>query len=234
MTQILTHSFLTTFCSAFFCIGSISVFAYDGADFPQIDYVLQEINVNRGRVELADVIDPKYESDSYYLQRIYQGSCYHYLLGCSDDGEIIQLKDASKWEVKYRGRQKVLGWASDDEIFIKPCASCFSSYRYVLYNRTLNQAIEANLKSGPLPMGALTLKVRNIDPYHRLILLNDNTIWRLESDFDLAHWQLGQRVIVGLNNKWRTEPYPQILINVELCDKSPYSRAIFHGRVAEY
>ncbi len=103
-----------------------------------------------------------------------------------------------------------------------------------LHNRTTNQAVAVNLINPPLPMGAGTFRIVNIEPYARLVHLSDNTVWQIDSqDFNFPYWKIGQRVLIGVNNNWRTASFPHILINVDMY-KEPYSQGIFYGYPVGY
>lgn len=233
MNHFFLRSFLATFCGALLCIGSTAVFAnsQEEAPFPEVVRVEQEKFPEQ---TLTDVLTETigYSNDAYYLQRIHNDGYYH-LVAFSDNGDTIQLHDASKWDIQRSGRAKVLYWVVSDDIFIKPNTACCSLYKYVLHNRTTNQAVEANLKTPPLPMGANTFRIINIQPYERLVLLSDNTVWQVGPDADFSSWQIGQRLLVGVNNKWRTATYPHILINVDVSGNR-YSQALFYGYPAGY
>lgn len=147
--------------------------------------------------------------------------------------DVVQLHDASKWSVHSKYRQTVLRWAQSDEIFIKPRAYCFA-YDYVLYNRTTRQFAPVNLMEPPLPMGGYTFRVVNIEPNARLIQLSDNTIWRVDlNDPQFDYLKIGDRVLIGVNNNWRTASCPNILIHADRYGK-PYSLADFYGYPVGY
>lgn len=228
MNDLYKNSFRSIMCTAILCIGIGSAFADEEVPFPEVIPVEQEANLVENSANLSCFMGMvNHLNDGYYLQRIHRDGYYH-LVAFTDNGDQIQLQDASKWEVERSGRQKVLYWVQKDDIFIKPNVHWFSSYRYVLHNRTVNQTVEVNLVSPPLPMGALTFRIVNIHPYDRLVLLSDHTIWKVGPESHFSYWQIGQRVMVGVNNKWRTEAYPQIFINVDLAHE-PYCQAAFYG-----
>ncbi len=215
-----------------FSLSSLTI-ADEIQEFPKIKSIQEEsISEEYSNILIADSIFGRNSyNDAYYLQRI-QNDGYYHLVAFSDIGDIVQLHDASKWEIERSGRQKVLYWVQSDDIWIKPCISWFSGYNYVLYNRTTNQAVEANLIYPPLPMGANTFRITNIQPYERLILLSDDTVWQIAPDANFAKMRIGQRILVGVNNNWRTEKYPHIFINVDLQGVS-YSLVSFYGYPVE-
>jgi hypothetical protein len=229
MNHVFVRHFLAALCTTLLCISSTVIYADEPEPFPEVVRVEQEENPVANLSETLNWATNAigYDNDSQYLQRIHDDGYYH-LVAFSDTGDVVQLHDASKWEVKPSGRTKVLYWVQSDNIFIKPIASCFSFYQYVLHNRTVNQAVEVNLINPPLPMGAYTFRIVKIEPYQRLVLLSDNTVWQVGENANFSYWQVGQRVLVGVNNHWRTAQFPHILINVDQPGQ-PYSEAIFYG-----
>jgi hypothetical protein len=234
MNRLFVRPFLTIVCTIFLCMGLNSLFAEDEVPFPEVEPVEKPaVPVE----ELTEVLPWSqvlgYNQDDAYLYRIHNDAYYH-LSALSDNGDVVQLHDASKWSVAYSQRHIVMHWVQSDDLFIKPRSSCFSSYHYVLHNRTTNQAVEVNLIHHPLPMGAYTFRIVNIEPYARLVQLSDNTVWRVDSnDYNFPYWQIGNRVLVGVNNNWRTASLPHILINVDMYQE-PYSQADFYGYPVGY
>lgn len=161
------------------------------------------------------------------LDRIHQNA-QHNLYAYTDTGHEVLLHDTSKWAINPAQNHIVLRWVQSDILFIKPFSACCTPYRYVLHNYTTQETVEANLIY-PLPDQALY--IINIDRYARLVQLNDNTIWAIDSkvkDWEFNQWQMGQRVLIGVNNNWRSGPLPHVLINVDLY-KEPYCQADFYG-----
>ena len=234
MNRLFIRPFLAFMCTTFLCAGSSVLSADDKVPFPKVVPVekpaapVEELTETLPWLEVLG-----YDQDDAYLYRIHNDAYYH-LFGFSDNGDVVQLHDASKWAVPYNQRNTVLYWTQSDDLFIKPKSSCFSSYQYVLYNRTTQQAVEVNLIHQPLPMGHYTFRIVNIEPYARLVQLSDNTVWQIDSqDYNFPYWQIGQRVLVGVNNNWRTAPLPHILINVDMYQE-PFSQADFYGYSVGY
>lgn len=163
--------------------------------------------------------------DEYYLQKINQDAYYH-LVAVNDDYSVVQLHDGSKWSVAYYDRAKVAKWVGDDNLFIKPCISWFSTCRYVIHNRALNMTVEVNLKSAPLDNCAYTYSVIDICLAKSYVLLSDQTIWRVNDSYTFPKWRVGDRIVVGVNNLWREAEDKHILINTDI-KNAPYSRASF-------
>lgn len=218
MTGLSRRSFFSIFCNTLLCIAAPMV--VHASEAPPLDW--QAINPNYASRSAADNFN-----DNYYLQRIHADSYYH-IVAYSDNGDTLQLYDGSKWSIQSNGRKKVLYWRKSQEIFIKPNVSWFSFYKYVLYNRTTNEAVEANLLSHPLPQGEKVFAIVEIRPYERQFLLNNHTVWQLSPNANMERWFVGQRVFIGVNNKWRTVEFPHILINADRSD-NPYVEASFFG-----
>lgn len=183
-------------------------------------------------IQLGQLMKAQF-NDEEYLYRIHNDA-YYYPTAVSATGDIVQLNDGSRWSVHPYQRKAVLYWVQSDLIFIKPKSSCFSMYSYVLQNRTTQEAIEVNLIGSPVPTGAYTRWIINIDPYKKLIQLNDDTIWQIDpNDYAFNKWQIGHRLLIGVNNYWRIAKYPHVLINTSLYN-APYSEAEFIGYPAGY
>lgn len=218
---------LMTLCSAAVLFGSSSLFSNEAEPkpFPEFVKVVEEEGVAEEQIMLNDFIS-NYSSD-YFLERIHADSLYH-CVAFSDRGDVVQLHDYSKWEVSWDDRVKVLSWVADDEIVIHPTTAWFSFYKYELYNITTGQRVGVNLISSPMLMGSGTFHIANIEPYQRLVLLTDHTVWRIGPDVNFSKWRIGQRLIVGVNAGYVSPVYPQILINVDLRGE-PSSEAVFYG-----
>jgi hypothetical protein len=172
---------------------------------------------------------PNYDQfEDVYLSRI-QNDAYYHIEAYSENGNIAQLYDDSIWEINSSDQHKVLQWRKRDEIFIKPCCRCFSFYPYVLYNRQRNEVVEATLeKVSSIPLEK-TFYIIAIDSDSRLVQLNNYTIWQIDSKaYNFRYWKIGQRILIGVNNHWRTAVFPHILINADVSGK-PHSKAIFAG-----
>lgn len=233
MNSLFPRSFLSAFCTSFLCLSSVVVFAnhHEETPFPEVVQVVEEKESNENFAMAFTETIGEY-NDSYYLQRIHDDAYYH-LVSCSASGDFVYLHDASKWEIQGSGRQKVRDWVQAHDIFIKPNAACFSSYSYILHNRTTNEVVAANLIWPPMPMGAYTFRIVNIEPFKRLILLSDNTVWQVPTHVNFGYWQIGQCVLVGVNNNWRTARFPQILINTSISGE-PYTEVVFYGYPVGY
>ena len=174
-----------------------------------------------------------YNPEDAYLYRLHNDSYYH-LVGLSDYGSVAQLNDSSKWSVHPSHGYIVSGWAQADNIFIKPYDSWFSSYKYVLFNHTLQQEVLVNLFSPPMPMVAQTFLIVNIEPNTRMVQLSDIQFGKSIHQIQIfIIRQLWHRLVVGVNNYWSVAPYANVLINVDMY-REPYSQANFFGNAVGY
>lgn len=218
-------------CVSLTVLSTASLFC-DPAPFPEV--VKNETQKSSYLSDFQKQIS--YNPEDAYLHLVHNDTYYH-LVAFSDNGDIVQLHDASKWAVHPSQRMTVLYWVQADNIFIKPnnsWFSFFSSYKYTLFNHTLQQSVEVNLIEPPLPMGAQTFRIVNIEPASRMIHLSDNTIWQIDpTDRNFPYWQIGQRIVIGLNNYWSQNPFVNIFINVDLYGQ-PYSQGNFFGYPVSY
>lgn len=232
MYRSLNYSFITSTCAALLCCFSLSALdSSQESSSIENQSLSQNLNGSFPWTQSA-------KNDQDYLYRINQNAYYH-AVGSSSDGTILQLQDASKWSIHPDQVRFSTQWVKNDTIFIKPNASWRSSswmpsflapsYKYVLYNLTLQQSVEANLIELPLKNGANTFKIESIQPDLRIVQLNDHTFWYVDpADKTFSSWQRNQRVFIGVNDHWHTAGFPHIIINADLRNE-PYSQADFYG-----
>lgn len=195
-------------------------------------FEMEEQRLSQTPDEIIKKAMPKldYYDDDLFLDRI-QKLAYTFPIGVINNGQMVRLVDDSDWNVHYLQRNQVSNWVQSDTIFIKPTASCFSNYPYVLYNRTTREVVEVRFNSMPQYYSAFRQRIVKIDPYNRIIQLDDpeNTVWEISfSDGNFNRWKLGDFVIVGVNNDWRIARYPHILVNTSITG-APYCEGNFYG-----
>ncbi|MBA3723163.1 MAG: hypothetical protein H0W88_12285 [Parachlamydiaceae bacterium] len=227
-----TRSILTVMCA--FVIFTGRILADEPEENPNNIVVLspqEELDIQTYRSSLvpeddqddmclADSFLSYDDRDSDYLHRIHQGAYKHPVAITIENN--IYLHDGSLWYVYPDHRRVVKGWVKSDRIIIKPNASCFSSYSYVFHNRENGQIVQISLLEPPIETGAYTHWVTDIDYANRLVYLNDNTSWHVNPrDSSFNKWRTQDRVILGVNNKWRTREFPHILINTKIY-RAPY------------
>lgn len=218
--------------SCLFALSLIATTEVAPIVLPQNDEM--NIQAQRFAVTPADVLEDYTlanlfggnNDDAQFMQRIHP-DCYYYPYAVTSSGDNIQLHDASRWYVHPYNRNAVKEWDLGDLLFIKPNASCFSSYAYVIQNRRTQQVVEVNLLHAPNDAVSSNFIIAGIDRENRLAYLNDGSVWKINpKDVSFRLWQVGQRVLVGLNNYWRTNAYPHIIINASIY-KAPYCEADF-------
>ena len=130
------------------------------------------------------------------------------------DSSWIEIEDGSQWYIRSSDRYIIQTWYSTDVIYLTQ-ASWLSSYKYKLWNSTLNTEVEVDQLSCAILGGPYTLYVTSIDYSYGIITLNDGTIWVIltgDSSY-LNRWLPGDTVTVGINTGWHTTESPYILIN---------------------
>lgn len=163
----------------------------------------------------------------------------NHIYGYTSKGFSLQLKDGSMWEVTPHKREMIMQWRKNERIFIKPAYACFLpsnfiTYKYVLYNEKRNEIAEVKLIKESIPVEGGAFIINWIEPYQQIIQINDGTLWQVNlSESELDKWEVGHRVFVGVNNNWRTEKYPYILINMDMHNiplkKAEYCPAMFYS-----
>lgn len=162
--------------------------------------------------------------DIPYLYRIHPYAYYH-PVATSASGDNIQLHDGSLWYVHPYQKNRVRYWVQSENIFIKPNAACFSMYKYVLQNRDTQEVIEVNYLGDQAFPGMYTHWIVEIDFFNKKVYLNDNTVWQIRSsEYAFNKWRVQDRLIIGVNNRWRHAAYPHILINTSMTG-APYCEA---------
>lgn len=179
-----------------------------------------------------------------HISRLHQ-DCYHRMVGSSENGTVGCLSNpndpheearlATAWSVHPDHLDVVNHWRQKHEIFVKPAYVTFPAsllpvsmikYNYVLYNRTINEVAKVKLKE----ILEMELFIEGIDVYQGFVLLSDSTDWKINpKDTKIKEWHAGQRIIVGVNNKWCEAEYPHILINLDQ-PYQPYVEADFYPR----
>jgi hypothetical protein len=229
------HACLAALCAVMMCAGSLLADQDDSLIVlsPQEECEIQARRAAQQEA-LMDTIGFGSKSgnlddyDSNYLYRIYPSANY-FPVSITPSGDNIQLHDGSLWYVHPNQRNIIKNWVQTDKLFIKPNVAWFSSYSYVLQNRTIedrNQRIvEVSLLEPPVMNGDYTRWVIDVDYHNHLVYLNDDTVWYINpNDSSFNKWQIGQRLVIGVNNRWRTSEFPHILINAGIY-RAPYCEA---------
>lgn len=184
-----------------------------------------ELSIQARRAEENESVeDQAFAAKSYNSTLAMHPDSYQYPYSHSFTGDEVELYNGSVWFVHPWDRYKVMNWLSTDLIYIRPNTAWFSSYKYVLENQVTGDIADVNLIAPPY---LETLWVLNVDINKGVAVLNDGTIWPLNSwDYSVyKKWLVGDRVVVGVNSPGRIGVYPYILINVEINNYCESERA---------
>lgn len=152
----------------------------------------------------------------------HQGA-FHNPLSVSFLGDAITLEDGSIWSVCSDDTYKTLNWLTSDLIVITPNHSWFSIYDYVITNQNTGIAVKVNLVLGPLVDAVYRYWIVAVDYLQDRVWLNDGSIWSMTDCTVMKKWQVGDTVIIGVNDGWYSSSNPNILINVNMLN---YGRGI--------
>lgn len=148
---------------------------------------------------------------------------YHNPLSVGVLGESVTLEDGSVWSVSSDDTYKTLNWLTSDLIVVSPNHAWFSVYDYVITNQNTGVSVKANLILGPIVDAVYRHWVVAIDYLWDRVWLEDGSIWTLFDSSISKQWQVGDTVIIGVNDGWFSTSYPNILINVNMLN---YTRCI--------
>lgn len=141
---------------------------------------------------------------------MHQGVYYHPLT----TGGVIRLHDGSHWVVKFDDLYKTANWLPTDVVVITPNQEWFSLYDYVITNQNTGVAVRVNMSLGPHV--AMRHWIVGIDYFYDRVILEDGSFWSMTDSSVVYKWQVGDTVILGVNDGWFSTSYPNILINVEM------------------
>lgn len=174
-----------------------------------------------------DVVWPDDPADDYWWAnapfsnyRLDAYSFYH-IDNCSADGKTLTMTDGSKWEIPV-GK---VSWKKNETVLIR-FSDGYKDGRFNLFNIGRNVSHDANLLSLP-DRDKYTYRITYIDRSGAFIVINNDTVWKMNSSEALSSWQIGDRIIVGVNSQWGIAYYPEMFINVEISE-TPHCFARFH------
>lgn len=139
--------------------------------------------------------------------------CYHKLSGISQQGEI-SFSDGTLWEVNPYDMFKLRWWKKNDIIVVRKNRIGVNDYQYKLCNITFGNKVEVNLVH--FVDHSQHLKVVFIEGL--CVILSDGSSWKTSND---VAWNIGDIIIVGLNNPCQQSAYQYILINANIYKCKP-------------
>ncbi len=148
---------------------------------------------------------------------------FHNPLSVSFFGDSITLEDGSVWVTSGDDSYKTLNWLTSDLLVITPNHSWFSAYDYIITNQNTGVSVKVNLVLGPLVDAVYRHWIIAIDYISDNVWLEDGSIWKMTDCTVMKQWQVGDSVIIGINDGWFSSLYPNILINVNMLN---YGRGI--------
>jgi hypothetical protein len=147
----------------------------------------------------------------------------------SSDGQILEFVDGALWKSGD-------GWISRDWIpyeeklyFVPDTSWFFKKYKFALVNESSNQVVPTDIVLGPYKAAVLTIAF--IDPFTRMIQLNDGSCWKITGWDDFIYhdrggerserrWLPSDSIYLGVNNSSfgfaNSNNFPFILINIDL------------------
>jgi len=141
----------------------------------------------------------------------------HWIIDRSPFGDSITIEDGSAWEVSCFDTDRIYYWYNSDPVIITQNRSWFSSCQYRMINKNNGSSVPVDLYVGPFVGGEYSLQITNIDHYNGLLILSDQSHWKISSRdrYLFPEWTLGDYVILGVNSGWDSF-CPFILINVNM------------------
>ncbi len=122
-----------------------------------------------------------------------------------NNGEIIELKDGSSWQISPFYRNLTVFWLRDHVIEVGPSSNI--RYTYLLYNATLGQTVQANMKSPASPTGKKaeehpdthkgSVHVTSIASRGEVVTLADGSTWKIApaNTFHVINWKEHDRIL---------------------------------------
>lgn len=141
---------------------------------------------------------------------------YHFAFSIGVYGDTLTTEDGTVWNIHPADSYKVFNWLASDTIVVMPNHAWFSSYGYCLVNLNTDTAVEATIRLYVKPAyhTVFNHRVVLIDDFYHKIWLEDGSVWSILSyDYQPIHWQVGDTVIIGINDGWYLNTNPNILIN---------------------
>lgn len=142
---------------------------------------------------------------------------FHFMYSVGLNYETLVTEDGNVWRINPYDSYKIMNWLSTDTVVVmRNHPWFFSSYGYCLVNLNTDTAVEATISLYVKPQyhTVFNHRVALIDDLRQMIWLEDGSVWSVMSaDYNPIHWQIGDTVVIGINDSWYMEAYPNILIN---------------------
>lgn len=139
---------------------------------------------------------------------------WHFPIGVSATGNHVILQDGSGWLTCPCDAVKTLDWGSSDTILIT-LAPFYSWYDYVFINCRSGARVRVTFEEKPSSHTVHTFYIKEIDLYNGRIRLSDDTLWVTApfSHLTIRGWHVGQKVILGINDRLFSRSYANFMIN---------------------
>jgi hypothetical protein len=136
--------------------------------------------------------------------RTFYPTASHVIAEISPYTDTIKLEDGSIWHTDPSDRNKLFSWLPSDLIVITQGSGWFSSYTFLIVNKTSNSSVAANISLGPILGGAYTHKAFLIDPISGQLILENGSRWHISYSDQAAfcQWLLNDTIIIGVNSSW--------------------------------
>lgn len=131
------------------------------------------------------------------------------------NGSNIEMPNGSTWEVRWGDRRVVQNWKPRQQIYLMP-GSSWSSYRYTAVNMIRQEQAQVLMASYAWYNSPHTKYITDIDKITGHVQLNDGSSWdvsRFHQKY-VALWEIGDVVMIGVNNGFLSFSNPNILINL--------------------
>lgn len=115
-------------------------------------------------------------------------------------GDIIELEDGSKWDIRYSHQKKTVKWRMSDTIAIElNTKNLENSWSFRLHNLTRDNYAMANLVLGPYYDTALWVAEMNFNA--GALALGDGSVWEvLPADRGVMKgWRYNDTVMIGID-----------------------------------
>jgi len=187
------------------------------ADWLNNDTII--IGMNTAYFSGGDFLLIDVEANSFVKANLIQNQnpcASHWISELSPLSDTLVMEDGSIWQISPSDRALLSGWKKNDLIVITQ-SGYFSGYTYKIMNKSVNNAVAANLGLGSIIGGKYSHRIVEINPFIGEILLENGFHWRVPSSdvVLLRDWKINDTIIVGINTRFFSSG-EFILIDVEV------------------